>query len=61
MIGCLILKFGGKNEPREWKVLSIQALLKPGDRWTPQKRNSGRRPRRNSKAGGTRKQRCHES
>ena len=39
MIGCLILKFGGKNEPREWKVLSIQALLKPGDRWTPQKRN----------------------
>jgi len=32
MIGCLILKFSGKNEPREWKVLSIQALLKPGDR-----------------------------
>lgn len=61
MIGCLILKFSGKNEPREWKVLSTGALLKSGDRWAPQKRHSGRRPRRNREAGGIRKKRCHES
>ena len=51
MISCLILKFSGKNEPREWKVLSREALLIPGDRWAPQKGTQGEGQEETAKQG----------